>query len=67
MIAVKVIAGSSALVIDIIACTFAASPSSNTVTRLGCMDEVTQAPGSPATWFMPAAGIDAVCKSDTVY
>jgi hypothetical protein len=35
LIVVEVVAGSSALIIDIIA--FAASPSSNTVTRLGCM------------------------------
>jgi hypothetical protein len=56
---VEVVAGSSALIIDIIACTFVASPSSDTVTRLGCMDEVTQAPSGPATWFMPGAGVDA--------
>jgi len=48
LIAVKVVAGSSALIIDIIACTFAASPSSNTVTRLGCMDEAPNAPSGPA-------------------
>ena len=59
VIAVEVVAGSSALIIDIIACTFAASPSSNTVTRLGCMDAVLQAPSGPATWFMPGAGVDA--------
>jgi len=53
MIAVEVVAGSSALIIDIIACTFAASPSSNTVTRLGCMDEVPNAPGGPATMVPP--------------
>jgi hypothetical protein len=58
LIAVEVVAGSSALIIDMIACTFAASPSSNTVTRLGCM-EVPNAPNGPATWFMPGAGIDA--------
>jgi hypothetical protein len=54
---VKVVAGSSGLIIDIIACTFAAS--SNTVTRLGCMDEVPNAPSGPATWFMPGAGVDS--------
>jgi hypothetical protein len=59
LIAVKVVAGSSAPIIDIIACTFAASPSSNTVTRLGGMDEVPNAPSGPATWFMPSAGVDA--------
>jgi hypothetical protein len=59
LIAVEVVAGSSALIIDIIACTFAASPSSNTVTRLGCMDEVPNAPSGPATWYMPGAGVDA--------
>ncbi|MGA9151434.1 MAG: hypothetical protein WBZ36_12725 [Candidatus Nitrosopolaris sp.] len=52
LISVEVVAGSSALIIDIIACTFAASPSSNTVTRLGCMDETPTAPNGPATWFM---------------
>ena len=25
----------------------------------GCMDEVTQAPSGPATWFMPGAGVDS--------
>jgi hypothetical protein len=59
LIAVEVVPGSSALIIDVIACTFAASPSSNTVTRLGCMDEVPNAPSGPATWFMPGAGVDA--------
>jgi hypothetical protein len=59
LIAVEVVAGSSALIIDIIACTFAASPSSNTVTRLGCMDEVPNAPSGPATWYMPGAGVDS--------
>jgi hypothetical protein len=53
LIAVEVVVGSSALIIDIIACTFAASPSSNTVTRLGCMDEVPNAPSGPAIWYMP--------------
>jgi hypothetical protein len=57
LIAVKAVAGSSGLIIDIVACTFAAS--SNTVTRLGCMDEVPNAPSGPATWFMPGAGVDA--------
>jgi hypothetical protein len=56
---VEVVAGSSALIIDIIACTFAASPSSNTVTRLGCMDETPIAPSGPATWYMPGAGVDS--------
>ena len=59
LIAVKVVAGSSALIIDIIACTFAASSSSNTITRLGCMDEVPNAPSGPATWYMPGAGVDS--------
>ena len=59
LIAVEVVAGSSALIIDIISCTFAASPSSNTVTRLGCMDEVPNAPSGPATWYMPGAGVDS--------
>ena len=54
LIAVEVVAGSSALIIDIIACTFPASPSSNTVTRLGCMDEVPNAPSGPG------AGVDAI-------
>jgi hypothetical protein len=58
LIAVKVVAGSSALLVDIIACTFGVSPSSNTVTRLGCMDEVPSAPSDPATW-LPGAGVDA--------
>jgi hypothetical protein len=61
LIAVEVVAGSSALIIGIIACTFAAS--SNTVTRLGCMDEVAQAPSGPATWFMPGAGDDSITRS----
>ncbi len=52
LIAVKVVAGSSVLIIYIIECTFAASPSSNTVTSL----EFPNAPSGPATWFMPGAG-----------